>query len=121
VGDVVSQRDAAAGSRVGRLGLLSRGAGHAEFASVFVVSENYFQVLGIAALRGRTFESVDRRELAASPSVLISENYWQRRFAADPAVLGKTVHLNGAAMTVIGITPHDFVGTGVAALTSGFR
>lgn len=87
---------------------------HAEFASVFVVSENYFKVLG-AAVRGRTFESMSGAGLAASPSVLISENYWQKRFAGDPAVLGKTIHLNGAAVTVIGITPHDFVGTSVAA------
>jgi hypothetical protein len=51
----------------------------------------------------------------ANPSVLISENYWQRRFAGDPATLGKTIHLNGVAVTVAGITPRDFVGTGVAA------
>jgi putative ABC transport system permease protein len=114
VGGIVSQRDAAAGTSFRRLGLLSPGASNAEFASTFVVSENYFKVLGVSAVRGRTFDAVDRRELVASPSVLISENYWRRRFAADPAVLGKTVHLNGAPVTVIGITPHDFVGTSVA-------
>ena len=51
------------------------------------------------ALRGRTFESISIPELVASPSVLISENYWQKRFAGDPAVLGKTIHLNGVAVT----------------------
>ena len=54
-------------------------------------------------------------ELAATPSVLISENYWQKRFAGDPAILGKTIYLNGLAVTVVGITPRDFVGTGVGA------
>jgi MacB-like periplasmic core domain len=71
-----------------------------EFANVFAVSENYFKVLGVAALRGRTFDSISQSELTASPSVLVSENYWQRRFAGDPALLGKTVRLNDAAFTV---------------------
>jgi predicted permease len=47
----------------------------------------------------------------ASPCVLISENFWQKRFAGDPAALGKTIELNGAGLRIIGITPHDFVGT----------
>ncbi len=99
-GGVVSQRSSA-GSK-------------AEFASVFAVSENYFKVLGIATLRGRSFDSIGVPELMASPSVLISENYWEKRYARDPAVLGKTVRLNGAAVQIAGITPHDFAGTGVS-------
>ncbi len=90
------------------------GAGKAEFAFVFVVSENYFKVLGVAPIRGRTFEFMSPSALMASPSVLISENYWQKRFARDPAVLGKSIRLNNAALTIVGITPHDFVGTSVA-------
>jgi predicted permease len=114
-GGIVNQRSAETGSLIGRLGLLPRGASNAEFASAFIVSENYFSVLGIAALRGRTFESMSPPELAASPPVLISENYWQRRFGGDPAVLGKSIRLNGAALTIVGITPHNFTGTSVAA------
>ncbi|HEV8407404.1 MAG TPA: ABC transporter permease, partial [Sphingomicrobium sp.] len=108
-----SQRSAETGSLMGRLGLLRPSANNAEFASTFMVSENYFSVLGVAALGGRTFESIGLPALAASPAVLISENYWQRRFGGDPAMLGKTVRLNGAAFTIVGITPHDFVGTSV--------
>ncbi len=116
-GGVISQRTSAAGSAMERLGLLpSRpGAGNVEFASVFVVSENYFKVLEVPALRGRTFDSLGNAERTASPSILISENYWQKRFAGDPAVLGKTLRLNGVAVTIIGITPHDFVGTNIGA------
>lgn len=114
-GGVVSQRTSAADSGVGKLGLLPSAASNAEFALVFVVSQNYFKVLGVAALRGRTFESIGLPELTASSVALISENYWQRRFAGNPAVLGKTIRLNGAAVQIAGITPHDFVGTGVAA------
>lgn len=105
-----SQRASAA-----RSGLLFFPASNAEFAGVYAVSENYFKVLGVAPLRGRTFDSLSIPELLASPSVLISENSWQKRFAGDPAVLGKTIHLNGVALTIVGITPHDFVGTGVGA------
>ena len=114
VGASMSQRTARTESGLGRLGLLSSGGSNAEFATVFVVSENYFRVLGVAAVRGRTFESIGTSELLASPSVLISENYWQRRFDGNPAVLGQTIRLNGAAVTIVGITPRDFVGTGVA-------
>ncbi len=99
---------------LGKLGLLPPSAIDAEFAATIEVSENYFSVLGVNALRGRTFDAMSPSELAASPSVLISENYWQKRFAGDPSILGKVVRLNGVPFTIIGITPHDFVGTSVA-------
>jgi macrolide transport system ATP-binding/permease protein len=108
---IVSQRTSLAESGLGRLGLLPSGASNAEFSSVLVVSENYFEVLGVAALRGRTFDSIGTGELLASPSVLISENYWRKRFAGDPAILGKTARLDNAAVTIVGITPRDFSGT----------
>ena len=104
-----------AGGLLGRLGLLPASAINAEFATTFEVSENYFSVLGVNALRGRTFDSMSAAELEASPSVLISENYWQKRFSGDPAVLGKVVRLNGVSFAIIGITPHDFAGTSVEA------
>jgi predicted permease len=110
----VSQRSSAAESGLGKLGLLSGGASRAEFASVLLVSENYFQVLGVPALRGRTFENLSANQLLTSPSVLISENYWQQRFAGDPAILGKPIYLNGTAFAIVGITPRNFVGTSVA-------
>ena len=113
-GGILGERAAAAGSLFGRLGLLPPAASNAEFAATFFVSENYFAVLGVAPLRGRTFESITASELAASPSILISENYWQKRFAGDSRVLGKTIRLNSMPFTIVGITPHDFVGTSIA-------
>lgn len=110
-----SWRRAEAGSWMGRIGLLPTTSNNAEYASTFIVSQNYFSVLGVSALRGRTFESVSLPELAASPSVLVSENYWERRFSGDPSILGKSIRLNGAAFTIIGITPHNFIGTSVIA------
>ena len=108
---IVSQRTSMAESGLGRLGLLPPGATNAEFSSVLVVSENYFQVLGVAALRGRTFDSMTTAELLSSPSVLISENFWQKRFGRDAEIVGQTIRLNGAAFKIAGITPRDFAGT----------
>jgi len=113
-GAAVSQRAAAAQSGAGRIGLVPSGVGNAEFASTYVVSENYFAVLGVGAVRGRTFDLIDPADLIASPSVLISENYWERRFGSDPGVIGRVIHLNGAPVTIVGMTPRDFVGTGIA-------
>ncbi len=85
-------------------------SGGAEFVTASIVSDNYFSVLGVKAVRGRIFGPEDTHD-ATSPGVLISENYWQRRFRGDPAVLGRSIKLNGAPFTVIGITPRDFMGT----------
>ena len=90
-------------------GLFPADNSNKELVSPMIVSENYFSVLGIKPLRGRTFGSVS--ELVASPEALISENYWQKRFGGDPAMLGQSIRLNGVAFTIIGITPHDFAGT----------
>ena len=113
-GGIATRRSDSAGSLVGRLGILPS-VNNTETASTFLVSENYFSVLGVGALRGRTFAPGDSAKLAASPPALISENYWQKRFGGDPGVLGKTVRLNGVAVTIAGITPHNFVGTTVEA------
>lgn len=109
-----AQHSSYAGAFLGKLGLLPPGAIDAEFAPTLEVSENYFSVLGVNALRGRTFDAMSSSELAASPSVLISENYWQKRFNGDASILGKVVRLNGVSFTIIGVTPHDFEGTTVA-------
>jgi len=110
---IVSQHKAETGSLIGKLGLLQTGGNGSEIATTFVVSENYFKVLGVGPVRGRGFDSMSRSDLTRSPSVLISENYWQRRFGGDP-VLGKNVRLNGAVFTIVGVTPHNFSGTSIA-------
>jgi predicted permease len=113
-GGVVSQRSSLSGSLAEILRLLPNG-GNTETASTFLVSDNYFSVLGVGALRGRTFAVGESSKLSAFPTAMMSENYWQKRFGGDPAVLGKTVRLNGIAVTIVGITPHNFVGTNVEA------
>ncbi len=89
--------------------------GETEFTTVSEISENYFDVLGTKAFRGRIFQTGHRAELVANPSALISENYWEQRFGSDPSVIGRSMKLNGASFTVIGTMPRDFTGTNVAA------
>jgi predicted permease len=115
-GAMIAQRAAFEQSTLGKLGVMALAdtASNAEFAQVLVVSDNYFSVLGVSALQGRTFEDAST-DASGSPAVLISENFWQRRFQGDPAIVGRVVNLNGVAVTIIGITPRDFVGTFISA------
>ncbi len=89
---------------------------------MIVVTENYFEVLGVAPIHGRGFQSFEQApHFWLEPPVLISENYWQRRFDGDPEIVGKTVRLNDVAVTIIGVTPHDFRGTDIGTPLSGRR
>lgn len=105
------QTNSELGSLVARLRLLPESASTAQFASAMFVSENYFSVLGASALRGRLFKAEDTPTLQVFPSVVISGDYWQKEFGGDPALLEKTIRLNGIAFTIIGVTPRSFVGT----------
>jgi macrolide transport system ATP-binding/permease protein len=87
--------------------LTSSGSEHVLSA---VVSGNYFKVLKVDAAVGRTFLP-EEDAIGAQPVVMLSDNFWERRFARDQSLLGRSLMLNGVAFTVIGITPHDFLGT----------
>jgi predicted permease len=74
------------------------------------VTENYFQTLGVSAALGRTFQSEDGRATGDDPYVVLSDNTWKRRFAADPGIVGQTIRLNGVMFTVIGVAQQNFPG-----------
>jgi len=86
-------------------------SGAAEPVTAALVSDNFFSVLGVAAIRGRVFTARDAAELMERPQLLISENYWERRFGHDKSILGRTVKLNSRAFVIAGVTPRDFMGT----------
>ena len=74
------------------------------------VSGNYFDVLGVAAQKGRTFAADEDLVPGRNPVAVISQSLWQRRFNSDPDVIGKTITLNDQSLTVIGIAPSQYTG-----------
>ena len=73
-----------------------------------VVSGNYFNVLGVKALIGRTFLPEEDRTPNSHPVAVIGYGLWQRDFGADPKVIGRTITLNEHDFTIIGVTPKEF-------------
>jgi len=82
-----------------------------------IVTENYFDLLGVKAARGRTFHADDAHGPNSDPYIVLSDGLWRRRFGADPKVVGKSVEINQHPFTVIGVAPRGFNGTivGIAA------
>jgi macrolide transport system ATP-binding/permease protein len=77
----------------------------------YLVSGNYFDMLGVQTLIGRTFTADEDRDKLAHPLLVLSYGCWQRRFGADPAILGKSILVNGRSFQVSGVTRPEFTGT----------
>ena len=71
------------------------------------VTERFFETIGTSLLLGRTFLPGEHRA-GAGRVVIISEGLWRRRFAADPAIVGSPISLDGSAFTIVGVLPGDF-------------
>src|SRR5262245_25015771 len=84
--------------------------GQAEVAKAQRVTGGFFAVLGVNALLGRNITEEDDKVPGAHPVVVISHRYWRRRFASDPAIIGKSISLNGHPFTIIGVMPPEFFG-----------
>ncbi|HUK17509.1 MAG TPA: ABC transporter permease [Bryobacteraceae bacterium] len=83
--------------------------GEATLAYAQVVSANYFAMLGVRPAIGRTF--VEGDDVPGAPAVcVISDAYWKRKFGADRSIAGKAIAINGAAVTILGVTPPEFFG-----------
>jgi hypothetical protein len=74
------------------------------------VAGNYFSTLGVNAVQGRALQPSDDQR-GTQPQVVLSYEMWQRRFGAEPSVVGSTLMVNNRAMTVAGIMPAGFFGT----------
>jgi predicted permease len=98
------------------------GAGEPERLEVSIVLEDFFGVLGVPPWKGRTFEKADYEKVvgdatrwdAVSGVAVLSYPFWQRRFGGDPAVLAKTLLLDGNRFEIVGIMPRYFQGWGGA-------
>jgi putative ABC transport system permease protein len=94
------------------------GGGEAEFINGIWASGSFFDTLGVAALRGRTFS--DRDDVHGGgpdgPVAMISYGFWQRRYGSAPDIVGRQLSLDDVAFTIVGVTPPGFSGPEVGRM-----
>jgi putative ABC transport system permease protein len=79
-----------------------------ESVSGLAVSPNFLAMMGIRPAIGRDFEAAEEKT-GTAPVAILSYSLWQRRFAGDPGVLGRTIVLDGRGLTVVGVLPSNFL------------
>lgn len=100
--EVIARRLASASVAIGN---------QTERVDIEMVSGNYFTMLGVGPAAGRVFSSQeDDQVYEGHPVVVISYDYWTRRFANDPAVVGTKILVNNYPMTIVGVSAAGFAG-----------
>ncbi len=84
--------------------------GAQEDATTKMVSGAYFSVLGIQPQIGRFFSEDADKSFGGSPYLVLSDDYWGRRFGRDPSVIGKSIVIQKTAFDIIGVAPRGFSG-----------
>ena len=82
----------------------------AQRVQVEMVSGNYYSVLGVQAQLGRTIQASDEQGPGTGAVVDISDGLWERAFNRSPSVIGETVKVNDAPLTIVGVNPPGFTG-----------
>lgn len=103
--DRAFEQAAAFGSWGARLTLTGRGEPD-QIPGVYATG-SFFSILGVRPSAGRVFEAQDE-EAGRTPTVVLSERLWNRKYGADPTVIGSTLNVNGRPHTVIGVAPASF-------------
>src|SRR5262249_28662038 len=75
---------------------------------IFATASLFSTVLQTTAYRGRLFAAEETEVASVQPVAVVSYGLWQRRFGGDPGLVGRTLTLNGAPFTVVGVLPPDF-------------
>jgi putative ABC transport system permease protein len=88
-------------------GMTLTGRGEPVQIPMWVVSGNFFEVLGVPATLGRPL-SAEHDVPRSQPAVTISHALWQERFGSDPTIVGQSLTLDGRAFIVTGIAPRGF-------------
>jgi predicted permease len=78
------------------------------------VSATYFDIVGVQPARGRAFTPDEDLVPGRNPVAVISDRLWHDLFAAAPAAIGSTIHINGLTITIIGVTPPGFSGDDIS-------
>ncbi len=85
------------------------GTGEAERLTSVPVTENLFALLGVQPAIGRSFTTEEcRGRYSAPPALVLNHNFWRRRFASDPSMVGRKLTLNNRPATVVGVLPASF-------------
>ena len=108
VADNQTMTELAGCAPIGRLNVVVDG-GAAEIATGFETTGNYYRMLGVRAIRGRTILPDDDRPDAPAVAV-ISTAYWRTRFTSDPQVVNKTIRINNVPVTIVGVLDASFTG-----------
>jgi putative ABC transport system permease protein len=87
--------------------LVLTGTGEPEQVDGFRVTVNFFDVLGVPPVAGRAFQASED-QLGAPRVVVLSHELWLSRYAADPAIIGRTLTLNAISYQIIGVMPEGF-------------
>jgi predicted permease len=96
------------------------GAGELEPAVQQFVSGNVFRTLGLQPAVGRLLSESDDAVPDGHPVVVITYDYWQRRFGGSPAVVGQTLRLSGRGYQIVGVVGRGFTGTEPGMVTDFF-
>jgi predicted permease len=91
--------------------------GDAERVNCDLVSGNYFQVLGVTPAVGRVLGPEDDNKPGGHPVVVLTHDFWQRRFGGDPSIVGRSVTFNQTPMTIVGVAQRGFNGVRIGAYT----
>lgn len=75
-----------------------------------LVTQGYFEALGISPARGRFFLPAEVSAPGSAPVAVLSYNAWKIRFESDPQIIGRTLVINQLPFTVVGVAPKDFIG-----------
>ena len=88
------------------------GAGEPERLTGVPVTQTFFSLLGVKPLAGRFFDAAESR-YNAPKTVVLGHDFWERRFAGDRGIIGRSITLDGDAVTVVGVLPpwFDFAAT----------
>ena len=92
-------------------GVTLSGIGDPKPLPVQLASANYFDLLGVRAVLGRTFLADEDQKPGGNPVCVLSYSLWTRQFGADPNLVGRTITLNSVSYNVVGIMPANFKGT----------
>ena len=88
-------------------------AGESRPVQGLLVSGDYFTTLGVPARIGRVLTTADDRPGCGTPDAVISDAFWRREYGANPTAVGRSIVLDGHAVTIVGVTPPSFFGTEV--------